>query len=68
MPNHEFDHPDAYPVDFTLEDRVRFHVARGVAKASKISDGDRMLTLLKKRFVRFNVYVDQETGEVSNKE
>ena len=58
--NEAFDHPRAYPKSFSLEDKVRFHIGRGIVKASKIEDGDRMMSLLSKRFITFNVYGNED--------
>ena len=54
--NKAFNHPKAYPKGYTLAERVQFHIGRGVVKPEKVQDGDKMMSLLSKRFITFNVY------------
>lgn len=54
--NEAFDHPQSYPKQFSLVDKVRFHIARGLIKESKVVNEVQVPTLLSKRFVKFNVY------------
>ena len=51
--NEAFENPSSYPISFSLEDRVKFHIAKGVMDED-VQDGENMETLLDGRFVRFS--------------
>ena len=59
--NAAFDAPaDHDQADLSLADRVKFHIGRGVVKPGKVVDGDRVRSVLAKRFVTFNTYTKKD--------
>jgi transforming growth factor-beta-induced protein len=63
--NEAFDAPKVYPQqEVSLLDRVSFHIARGLYKESLIQDESKVLTLLSKRKIRFNIYGDDKVNSI----